>query len=76
MKASLKSLGIDQLSVEERLALVEELWDSIAEDGAAVPLTDAQRAELDRRVAEHEAHPEDVVSWEDVKTSVNTRLKG
>ena len=76
MKASLKSLGIDQLSVEERLALVEELWDSIAEDSAAVPLTDAQRAELDRRVADHEAHPEDVVSWEDVKTSVNTRLKG
>ena len=76
MKASLKSLGIDQLSVEERLALVEELWDSIAEDGAAVPLTDAQRAELDRRVAPYEAHPEDVVSWEDVKTSVNTRLKG
>ena len=76
MKASLKSLGIDQLSVEERLALVEELWDSIAEDSAAVPLTDAQRVELDRRVADHEAHPEDVVSWEDVKTSVNTRLKG
>lgn len=73
MSVSLKSLGIDRLSVEERLALVEELWDSIAED-AAVPLTDAQRAELDRRLAEHEAHPEDVVSWEDVKASITARL--
>lgn len=75
MSASLKSLGIDRLSVEERLALVEELWDSIAEDGAAIPLTDAQRAELDRRLAEHEAHPDDVVSWEDVKASITARLK-
>ena len=75
MNSSLKSLGIDQLSVEERLALVEELWDSIAEDSAAVPLTDAQRAELDRRLADHEAHPDDVVSWGDVKASIGARLK-
>ncbi len=75
MSGSLKSLGIDRLSVEERLALVEELWDSIAEDRAVVPLSDAQRAELDRRFAEHAAHPNDVVSWEDIKASINTRLK-
>jgi len=75
MSTSLKSLGIDRLSIEERLALVEELWDSIAEDSAAVPLTDTQRIELDRRLAEHEAHPDDVVSWEDVKASIAARLK-
>lgn len=75
MSVSLKSLGIDRLSVEERLALVEELWDSIAESSAAVPLSDAQRAELDRRLADHEAHPEDVVSWEEVKDSISSRLK-
>lgn len=73
MHISLKSLGIEQLSVDERLVLVEELWDSIA---AATPLTAAQRAELDRRIADHEAHPDDVVSWEDVKSSIATRLKG
>ena len=75
MSVSLKSFGIDRLSVEERLTLVEELWDSIAEDSAAVPLTDAQRAELDRRLADHEAHPDDVVSWDDVKASIAARLK-
>jgi len=71
MSVSLKSLGIEQLSVEERIALVEELWDSIAE---ATPLPEDQRIELDRRLAEHEANPNDVVPWDDVKASINARL--
>ena len=75
MSVSLKSLGIDQLSVEDRLALVEELWDSIAESTGELPLTEAQQAELDRRLAEHEARPDDVVPWEDVKASIEARLK-
>ena len=75
MTVSIKSLGIDQLSVEERLALVEELWDSIAESDANLPLTAPQREELDRRLAEHEANPDDVVSWEEIKASISTRLK-
>ena len=75
MTVSLKSLGIDQLSVEERLALVEELWDSIAESSGELPLSKAQRAELDRRLAEYEAHPDDVIPWEDVKASIAARLK-
>lgn len=75
MRATLKSLGIDRLSVEERLALVEALWDSIAEDGDAIPLTDAQRAELDRRLAAHEAQPDDVVPWDEVRASITARLK-
>jgi putative addiction module component (TIGR02574 family) len=75
MGALFKSLGIDRFSVEERLTLVEDLWDSIADDSAAAPLTDAQRAELDRRLADHEANPDDVVPWEDVKASISARLK-
>jgi putative addiction module component (TIGR02574 family) len=76
MGALLKSLGIDRLSVEERLTLVEDLWDSIAEESAATSLTDAQRAELDRRLADHKANPDDVVPWADVKASITARLKG
>jgi putative addiction module component (TIGR02574 family) len=72
MAVSLKSLGIERLTVEERLRLVEELWDSIAED---TPLPDAQREELERRLAEHEANPGDVVAWEEVKASIAARLK-
>ena len=75
MAVSLKSLGIERLGIEERLTLVEELWDSIAADSAAVPLTEAQRAELDRRITEHKANPDDVVPWEKVKASITERLK-
>lgn len=56
-----------KLSVAERIQLVEDLWDSIAADPEALPLTDAQRAELDRRVAEHEADPGSAIPWEQVR---------
>lgn len=75
MAVSLKSLGIRRLGIEERLRLVEEIWDSIAADSAAIPLTQTQRDELDRRIAEHEANPDDVVSWEEVKSTLAKRLK-
>ena len=65
-----------RLPLAERLRLVEAIWDSIAAEPAGAPLTDAQRAELDRRLAEHEANPDDVVSWEEIKASITARLKG
>ena len=65
-----------RLPVAERLRLVEAIWESITAEPAGMPLTDAQRAELDRRLAEHEANPDDVVSWEEVKASITERLKG
>ena len=75
MNASIKSLGIDRLPVAERITLVEEIWDSIAADSAAVPLTDAQRAELQRRIEEDDANPDDVTPWKEVKASTLSRLK-
>ena len=68
VSGSMKKLGIDQLDVEQRLALIEEIWDSIdADDSAALQLSDAQRVELRARLADDEENPDDVVSWEDVK---------
>ena len=73
MAVTAKSLGIDRLDIDERLALVEEIWASICADGANFPLTDAQRAELDRRVADDDAFPDDVIPWNDVKRSLRAR---
>ena len=74
MGVSVKTLGIDRLNVDERLALVEEIWATICTDAKAFPLSDAQRAELDRRVADDDAFPDDVVPWDEVKASVRSRL--
>ncbi len=72
MSATLKSLGIDQLTVAQRILLVEEIWDSIADDFEQPPLTDAQEQDLQRRVAAYEANPTAGSSWQEVKA----RLRG
>jgi putative addiction module component (TIGR02574 family) len=61
------------LSLDERVELVQRLWDDIADDGYDPSLTPAQAAELERRVAEHHANPGDVVSWEQVKADSEVR---
>lgn len=64
-----------QLSVEEQLELVEALWDNIAQCNAVPPPSDAQKAELDRRLADHEKNPDDVVPWSEVKKSALARIR-
>jgi putative addiction module component (TIGR02574 family) len=67
----MKKLGIDQLNTEQRLSLIEEIWESIdADDSSAVQLSDAQRAELRTRLAEDDATPEDVLTLEEVEASL------
>jgi len=59
------------LSVAERIQLVEDIWDSIAVEGSeAVALTDAQREELRRRLQAHDADPEGVIPWEQVRAEL------
>jgi putative addiction module component (TIGR02574 family) len=65
MGVSVKTLGIDRLNVDERLALVEDIWATVCTDADMFPLTDAQRTELDRRVVDDDAFPDDVLSARD-----------
>ena len=73
MPVSMTDLGIDRLSVEDRLSLVQEIWDSVAAEGKSL-LTDAQRQELDRRIDEDDADPDGGIPWEEVKTSARARF--
>jgi putative addiction module component (TIGR02574 family) len=75
MVQKMKDLGIDQMSLEDRLALVQEIWDSIAADAEQLPLTEAQRRELERRLAAHAADPSKVIPWEEVKAQALARAK-
>ncbi len=62
-------------TVEERLALIGEIWQSIEVERQPLPLTDAHRAELDRRLAEHRAHPERAKTWEEVQAHIRARVR-
>ncbi len=59
-----------QMSVAERIQLVEDIWDSIASAPESVPVTDAQKEELDRRLQAHARNPSEVVSWDELKEKV------
>lgn len=59
-----------RLSVAERLRLVEEIWDSIDENPAALLVTAEQRDELDRRLADYEANPDAAVSWDEARRRI------
>jgi len=63
-----------KLSVAECIQLAEDLWDSIPES-ADIPLTDAQKAELDRRLEDLEQHPDAGEPWEVVRARLYGRLK-
>ena len=75
MAVSLEALGIDRMSREERIALVQAIWDSIAAMPERPPLSEALRQELDRRLADHLANPQDVVPWEQVEAEALARMK-
>ena len=64
-----------QLSAAERLELVEELWDSIADEDKALELTPEQREDLDRRLAEADADPTGGSSWEEVRERIQHRKR-
>jgi putative addiction module component (TIGR02574 family) len=63
-----------KLSVPERILLVEDIWDSIASVPDAVPLTDEQHDELDRRLEAYHANPDLGSPWDEVKSRIKQRL--
>ncbi len=52
-----------RLPPSERLEAIAELWDSLESQAELFPLSDEERAELDRRIAEDEADPSAGTTW-------------
>jgi putative addiction module component (TIGR02574 family) len=61
---------ITALSIEERIRLVQAILDSIAADQVYPDFTEVQKRELDRRIADYDANPDNVLTWEEVKASI------
>jgi len=71
---TLEQLGIDRMTVSEKIALAQEILDSVAADQPRLPLSDAKRKELDRRLADADANPTDGIPWEQVEAAALARL--
>jgi putative addiction module component (TIGR02574 family) len=59
---------INSLSSAEKAERLDTVWESLEADSAS--LTDAQRAELDYRIARHEQDPSDVIPWQQVRAGL------
>ncbi len=68
-------LDIKDLSAEERLGLIEQLWDSLRDTPSEIPLTAAQREELDRRLDEIDRGTVEGIPWEEVLRQIRERSK-
>jgi putative addiction module component (TIGR02574 family) len=66
---SKSAVNIDKLSAAERLDLLEQLWDSLSDED--VPITNAQRQELDRRLDALEQEGPVGVPWEQVRDELS-----
>ncbi|MEZ4241310.1 MAG: addiction module protein [Myxococcota bacterium] len=58
---------VAQLSADEQLQLVEEIWNRLVSSPESVGVPAWHLSELEGRVAEHDASPDDVVPWERLK---------
>jgi putative addiction module component (TIGR02574 family) len=63
-----------KLSVDERIHLVQTIWDSIAIDREVSDISAEHKKIIDERLKAHKNNPNDVVSWEDVKKSAKKIL--
>ena len=83
MSPTLKALGIDKLSLVQRIALAQEILDSVVQEildsvVAEQPLgslSEVKRQELEQRLAAHKADPNDVVPWEQVEGQALARFR-
>jgi putative addiction module component (TIGR02574 family) len=62
------------LSVSERIIIVEAIWDSISENEETVALSEETRQLLDDRLIAHQNNPNEGSSWEEVKSRIKIQF--
>ena len=67
--------SIHQLTFQDRLDLIEQLWDSLSENPDAVPLSKSQRRELDRRLDDLERVGPVGIPWDEVVLQIRKRAR-
>ena len=59
-----------ELESDEKIRLVQDLWDEIADEVSRLPLSEVQRRLLDERIADEEQNPDDVEPWSVAKGEI------
>lgn len=59
-----------ELSVAEKIQIVEDIWDSIIRNPEKLPLTETEKKELDKRLADYKQNPDDGIEWETLKNNI------
>ena len=74
MSAQTITESFRKLSLPEKICLLQELWGEIADESASMPVSESHRRFLDERLRQHEETPEDVESWEKVRSDILREL--
>ena len=69
------AIDIEKLTPEERLRLIDELWESLRAVPEAIPLTPRQRDELDRRLDQLDSGDVALVPWDEVRRQLKVRAE-
>ena len=64
---------INSWNMNDRLELFHEMWDMIATDSGVLPLSPELRQLLEECHAEDEANPDDVLTWDEIKSSLKAQ---
>jgi len=73
MAVTITELGIDRLSVRERLDLIEQIWDSLPETVAPDEVPEWHKELLAKRLAEAEVNPGAGMPWRDALAAIRSR---
>ena len=72
---TLPKIDLSTLTDAERLQLLDQVWETFRQDAQSLPVTAAQRAELDRRQAAYDAGDMRPRSWQEVREEIRGRLR-
>jgi putative addiction module component (TIGR02574 family) len=67
------NIDVSLLTADERLRLIEQLWDSLRTTPEGIPVSEAQRNELDRRIDEIEAGDDTGISADEAFKRIRQR---
>jgi putative addiction module component (TIGR02574 family) len=62
------------LPPEEKIRLLQQLWDEVVQEAASLPISESHRTLLDERIRQHEEAPSDIEAWESARDDVLDEL--